>query len=148
MLRLTLASCLSASMLIGAPLLAEDPLTIRTVTADPESYHLRQVTLLGTVRQVHELEPYLLLSGSACYGAYVFTLEDETGALDIIVLGVCGAPMLRTPAVSVGDRVIVRANVQAPGRLGTFYGLDRRPIEGLNPQDLHAIASEIRHASQ
>jgi hypothetical protein len=38
--------------------------------------------------------------------------------------------------------------VQAPGRLGTFYGVDRRPIHGLNPQDLYAVASEIQHTSQ
>ena len=147
-----LAKILLIFLLLGGGSVAdasgEDSLTIAAVTADPEAYHLRQVTVLGTVRQVHELEPYMLLSGSACYGAYIFALEDETGTLDVIVLGVCGAPTIRTPAVSAGDRVIVRANVQAPGRLGTFYGVDRRPIHGLNPQDLYAIASEIRHTSQ
>ncbi|HEV8540446.1 MAG TPA: hypothetical protein VGQ60_04715 [Nitrospiraceae bacterium] len=145
---LTLAALL-ACLLCGAAVSAETPVAIEMIVKDPTPHHLRQVMLRGTVRQVHQLEPYFQPSGMVCYGAYVFTLEDETGTLDIVVLGECGSgKTARAPDVSDGNRVIVRANVQAPGRLGVFYGLDRRPIHELTPQALHAIAREIVHIAQ
>ena len=41
---------------------------MQEVLADP-LFHLRQVTLKGTVRQVQPLDPYEIPAGSTCYGA-------------------------------------------------------------------------------
>lgn len=145
---LSLAAIL-ALLWCGDAVHAEEPAAIGRIMTDPEPYHLRQITLRGTVRQVHQLEPYFQPSGVACHSAYVFTLEDETGTLDVMVLGLCGSGATnRSPDVSVGNRVTVLATVQAPGHLGTFYGLDGRPLHGLNPQALHAIAMDIVHVAQ
>jgi hypothetical protein len=38
---------------------------------------------------------------------------------------------------------MVKAQVQAPGHLGTLYGLDQKPLHGVNLEGLHAIAKEI-----
>jgi hypothetical protein len=136
--------CLAGSMTA----LADESVPIGRIAADPEPYHLRFVTLQGTVQHVHVLEPYRQPSGNICYGTYLFTLQDDTGSLDVAVLGMCGVAIIRPPEVSDGDKVIVKAQVQAPGHLGDFYGLDRRPHPGANPQGLHAIAKEIQQASQ
>jgi hypothetical protein len=123
--------------------LADEPLAIGTIVADPEPYHLRYVTLQGTVQQVQVLEPYRQPSGTICYSTYLFTLQDDTGSLDIAVLGTCGLTVIRPPDVSDGDRIMVKAQVQAPGHLGTLYGLDQKPLHGVNLEGLHAIAKEI-----
>jgi hypothetical protein len=148
-LSLVVLAALLVCLTWGHAVHAEEPVAIGRIIADPEPYHLRQVTLRGTVRQVHQLEPYFQPSGTACHSAYVFALEDETGALEVMVLGLCGSGAAnRPPDVSAGNRVIVRATLQAPGHLGTFYGLDGRPLHGLNPQALHAIAGDIVHIAQ
>lgn len=128
--------------------LADESVPIGRIVADPEPFHMRFVTVQGTVQQVHELDPYRQPSGIICYGTYLFTLQDETGSLDVAVLGICGRPVVRPPEVSDGDRVIVNAQIQAPGHLGSFYGLDGKLHPGMNPQGLHAIAKEIQQAGQ
>jgi len=140
---------LAAVCLPWHPALAAQDVPIGTITKDPEPFHLRQVTLRGTVREVHPLETYFQPSGTACHSAYLFTLEDETGVLEVMVVGLCGSAMLpRPPDVSAGNRVLIRAEIQAPGHLGSFYGLDGRPLQGLNPKHLHAIAKGIEHLPQ
>lgn len=145
----TAASLLvSCSFMGAAGALAGDYVSIGAIVADPEPYHAHVVTLRGTVQQVHELDPYRQPSGTICYGTYLFTLQDDTGSLDVAVLGICGIAIARPPEVSDGDKVIVKAQIQAPGHLGAFYGLDGKPHPGANPQGLHAIAKEIRQSGQ
>ncbi len=144
--RIVLAAWLALASSVAA--LADEPVPIGRIVADPEPYHLRFVTLQGTAQQVQVLDPYRQPSGTICYSTYLFTLQDDTGSLDVAVLGVCGQAVGRTPEVSDGDKVIVKAQIQAPGHLGSFYGPDGRPLPGLNPQGLHAIAKEIVQAGQ
>src|SRR4029079_2390660 len=84
----------ACSIALGAIVLsnafAADPVTIREIRGDPAIYHLKQVTLLGTVRNVQPLDPYRLPAGTTCYGAYLFYLEDESASLNGAVLGLCG----------------------------------------------------------
>ncbi len=94
-----------------------EPVPIAEILADPEPYHLRPVTLQGRVGSIEVLEPYSQPSGSACYGAYRFTLEDGTGSLEIAVLGICGTPVIRPPLVIEGDTVVVVAQIRAPDRI-------------------------------
>lgn len=143
---LVTAIALGAALLCSAlarPVFAEDVETIGAIRTDPESFHMKYVTVQGKLTEVLALEPYYLASGAGCYGAYKLTLEDETGTLPIAVLGICGTPTIRSAPASVGDLVRLRAQVHAPGRLGVFLGIDRRPIPGANPDELHAVASEI-----
>ncbi|MFM8552961.1 MAG: hypothetical protein ACKOCD_11750 [Nitrospiraceae bacterium] len=120
-----------------------EPVTIGTLLLDPQPFHLQHVIVEGTIKQVEALEPYYLASGSGCYGAYRLLLEDETGALPIAVLGICGTPIIRPPPAAQGDRVRIRGQIHAPGHVGSFYGIDRKPIPGANPDELHAVAAEI-----
>src|SRR5207247_10007438 len=100
-------SSISIALLItfASPVLAlsDEPVVIGEIVADPDLYHLKQVTFQGTVRQVKALDPYVQTSGTTCYGAYTFTLEGAPGSFGVAVLGVCGKPMVKTPAVFVGD---------------------------------------------
>lgn len=130
--------------LIGPALaLGGEPIAIGEIVADPDLYHLRLVTFQGTVRQVKALAPYAQTSGTTCYGAYTFRLEDDTGAIEIDVLGVCGKPVLKVPDVIEGDRVIVEAQILAPGHSIPQRGTETSPLLGRDPQSLQAIASTI-----
>lgn len=125
---------------------AEEPVPIHDVLDEPEEYHLTKVTLIGTVSQVEALEPYYIPSGSACYGAYSFTLQDATGSLRVAVLGICGTPVYRPPTISDGDRVMVHAHIQAPGTSGYFRGQLNVPVPSADPGTLRAIALQIQPA--
>jgi hypothetical protein len=95
--------CLGATLLIAAlccPTLGnaeEESVMIGAILEDVEAYHLRMVTMKGTVRDVRERGPYQLPNGTACYGAYTFLLEDDSGMLEVAVVGICGRPALRSP---------------------------------------------------
>lgn len=124
---------------------AEEPIQIATIEADPDTYHLHDVMLHGRVHDLQVLDPYFQPSGSACTGAYLFTLEDETGFLQVAVLGVCGMPAFRPPEVREGETILLKAVIHAPGRFGYSYSLEglRRP--GSSSAPLHAVAREIIH---
>lgn len=105
---------------------AEEPTTIQQILDAPPTYHLRHVLMQGTARDVQPLDPYELPNGEKCYGAYLFRLEDDTAALPVAVLGICGPPRIREPEISDGDRVEVSATIQAPSHGGyylSFRGL-------------------------
>lgn len=144
---LLLCSLLAALAAAEAEILAaEEPVPIASILADPDGHHLRLVTLHGTVREIQVIEPYRQSSGAACYGAYSFVLGDHTGAIEVIVLGVCGVPVSRPPEVAVGDEVLVEAEIQAPGHGGRLYGTDRRPVPGEEGATLRALARTISPA--
>jgi hypothetical protein len=127
---------------------AEEPIQIATIEADPETYHLRDVILHGRVHDLQVLDPYFQPSGTACIGAYLFTLEDETGFIQVAVLGVCGMPAFRPPEVNEGETILLKAVIHAPGRFGYSYSLEglRRP--GSSSAPLHAVAKEIRKSDE
>lgn len=106
---------------------AEDPVSIQQILDEPQIYHLRHVTLHGTVRDVQPLDPYMVADGKmTCYGAYLFRLEDDASTIPVAVLGICGKPLVRDPEVEDGARVEVSATIQAPSHGGyylSFHGL-------------------------
>lgn len=111
---------LSASIMSSTLVWAEEPTSIQQILEEPKTYHLRHVTMRGIVRDVQSLAPYTLANGDFCYGAYLFRLEEDEATLSVAVLGICGKPVVRDPAVEDGDRVEVSATIQAPSHGGTI----------------------------
>jgi hypothetical protein len=139
------------TLFASTPVLSEDPITISDIVADPETFHLKQVTIQGVVGRVKELAPYYLPSGSACYGAYTFLLEDDSAngaVLDVAVLGVCGALRIRFPEVADGDRVRVQAEIQMPSRFGQSRALDGSWIAKEHEPAVRAIAKSISRVEE
>lgn len=122
---------------------AEEPISIQQILEEPQVYHLRHVTLHGTVRDVQSLDPYTLPNGTNCYGAYLFRLEDDTSTLAVAVLGICGKPLVRDPEVEDGARVEVSATIQAPSHGG--YYLSFRGLKVVTEQEgiVQAVADRI-----
>jgi hypothetical protein len=135
-----------AGLVIAAVLLAPgglvragEPVPIGEVVADPDAYHFRIVPLQGTVRKVAPLPPYTPGPDTTCYGAYTFTLEDDTGSIEISVLGICGKPILRKPEVNDGEVILLTAQILSPNHLtSAFKGEVKR---------LRAVANSITHPS-
>ncbi|HWF60877.1 MAG TPA: hypothetical protein VN666_11295 [Nitrospira sp.] len=133
--------------LIGAntPILvwAEESASIQQILEEPRIYHLRHVTLQGTVRDVQPLPPYTVPNGDHCYGAYLFRLEEDAATIPIAVLGICGRPIVRDPEIEDGDRVEISATIQAPSHGG--YYLSFKGLKVVTEQEgvVQAVADRI-----
>jgi hypothetical protein len=140
---LVLCLLLLAGMALPARGIAEEPVSLQQILEDPHVYHLRHVTLEGTVRDVRPLDPYTVPNGTNCYGAYLFRLEDEISSLSVAVLGICGKPLVRDPEVEEGERVTVSATIQAPSHGG--YYLSFRGLKVIGEQEglVQAVADRI-----
>ena len=122
---------------------AEETVTVQEILADPALFHLRQITLRGTVRNVQPLDPYEIPAGSTCYGGYLFSLEDDTAMLPVAVPGLCGVPMVKDPDVEDGARVAVEATVQAPSHGGYALSFKGGKIAMDQEGVVQAIANRI-----
>ena len=122
---------------------AQESVTVQEVLADPALFHLRQITLRGTVRNVQPLDPYEIPAGSTCYGGYLFNLEDDTATLPVAVPGLCGVPMVKDPDVEDGARVVVEATVQAPSHGGYALSFKGGKIAMDQEGVVQAIANRI-----
>ncbi len=133
-------------MIIGLPtiLLAEEPIPIQQILEEPRIYHLRQVTLQGTARDVQPLDPYKLPNEiDVCYGAYLFKLEDDTGVISMAVLGICGRPLIRDPEIEDGQRVEVSATIQAPSHGGYYLSFQGLKVVTEQEGFVQAVATRI-----
>lgn len=141
---LRLSAC---SIAVGAIVLSTafgaEPVTIREILDDPAIYHLKQVTLLGTVRNVQPLDPYKLPAGTTCYGAYLFYLEDESASINVAVFGLCGVPTVKDPDVEDGARVELRATIQAPSHGGYYLSFQGLKVAGEREGVIQAVADRI-----
>jgi hypothetical protein len=122
---------------------AQEAITVQEILADPGLFHLRQITLRGTVRNVQLLDPYEIPAGSTCYGGYLFSLEDDTAMLPVAVPGFCGVPMVKDPDVEDGARVTVEATVQAPSHGGYALSFKGGKIAMDQEGVVQAIANRI-----
>lgn len=122
---------------------AADPITIREILDEPASYHLKQVVLSGTVRDVQPLDPYKLQAGTTCYGAYLFHLEDETASINVAVFGICGFPTVKDPDVEDGKRVELLATIQAPNHGGYYLSFQGLQVAGEREGVIQAVADRI-----
>jgi hypothetical protein len=118
---------------------ADEPVPIGEVIADPDAYHFRLVALQGTVRQVTPLPPYTPGPDTTCYGGYTFLLEDETGSMEVSVLGICGKPVLRKPEVGEGETILLVAQILSPNRVTSA-------VKG-EVKQLRAVANTITRLS-
>jgi hypothetical protein len=120
-----------------------DPITVREILDEPASYHLKQVLLSGTVRNVQPLDPYKLPAGTTCYGAYLFYLEDETASINVAVFGICGFPTVKDPDVEDGARVELLATIQAPNHGGYYLSFQGLKVSGEREGVVQAVADRI-----
>jgi len=122
---------------------AADPITVREILDEPGRFHLRQVMLQGTVRDVHPLDPYTLPAGTTCYGAYLFYLEDETASINVASFGRCGIPLVKDPDVEDGARIELHATVQAPSHGGYYLSFQGLKVAGEREGIIQAVADRI-----
>ncbi len=122
---------------------AGEPVTIREILDEPMSFHLKQVTLRGTVRNVTPLDPYKLPAGTACYGAYLFYLEDDTAAINVAVFGLCGIPTVKDPDVEDGQRIELTTTIQAPSHGGYYLSFQGIKVAGEREGIIQAVADRI-----
>lgn len=133
-------------LIVGLPTLlwAEEPIPIQHILEEPRIYHLRQVTLQGTARDVQPLDPYKLPNEiDICYGAYLFKLEDDTGVISMAVLGLCGRPLIRDPEIEDGQRVEVSATIQAPSHGGYYLSFQGLKVVTEEEGLVQAVATRI-----
>lgn len=136
-----LSVCGLALWFTGA--IAAEPITIREILEEPRNFHLRQVILEGTVRNVQPLDPYKLPAGTMCYGAYLFYLEDKTASINVAVFGICGVPIVKDPDVEDGARVQIHATIQAPSHGGYYLSFQGVAIAGEREGVIQAVADHI-----
>jgi len=135
-----LACCL-LFLATAAP--AADLVTVREIMEEPVRFHLRQVLLQGTVRNVQPLDPYKLPAGTTCYGAYLFHLEDETGSINVAVFGLCGVPTVKDPDVEDGQRIELTATIQAPSHGGYYLSFQGLKVIGEREGVVQAVADRL-----
>ncbi|MDH4097894.1 MAG: hypothetical protein OEV17_04265 [Nitrospira sp.] len=128
---------------LPSPLWAEGQIDIQQVLDEPRVYHLRHVTLHGTVRDVRSLAPYKLPNETVCYGAYLFRLEDGEATIPVAVLGICGKPVVRDPEVEDGDHVEVSATIQAPSHGGYYLSFSGLRVATDQEDVVQAVANRI-----
>jgi len=125
------------------PLWAEEATSIQQILEDPHVYHLRRVTMQGTVRDVTPLDPYKLPNETICYGAYLFRLEEEDSTIPVAVLGLCGKPVVKDPDVEDGDHVEVSATIQAPSHGGYYLSFQGLKVVTEQEGVIQAVADRI-----
>jgi hypothetical protein len=129
--------------LLPCLLWAEEPISIQQILDEPKIYHLRRVTMQGTVRDVTPLDPYKLPNDTVCYGAYLFRLEEEAATIPVAVLGLCGKPTVRDPDVEDGDHVEVSATIQAPSHGGYYLSFSGLKVVTEQEGIVQAVADRI-----
>ena len=130
----------AASALVST---AGEPVTIREILDEPMSFHLKQVTLRGTVRNVTPLDPYKLPTGTVCYGAYLFYLEDDTAVINVAVFGLCGIPTVKDPDVEDGQRIELTTTIQAPSHGGYYLSFQGIKVATDKEGFIQAVADRI-----
>ncbi len=111
-------------VLLSAVIASAEVVQLGDVTARPEAYHLRSVQLQGIATRVQALPPtFNAKFGALCFGAYTFTLSDETGSIVVEVPSVCGRSQEAIGLIVDDQQVSVEARIEAPGYY-TGQGID------------------------
>lgn len=134
---------LAGSVVDSSSVSAAEPIAIREILDAPKSFHLKQVTLQGTVRNVTPLDPYKLQAGTMCYGAYLFYLEDETSSINVAVYGRCGVPTVKDPDVEDGQRIELAVTIQSPSHGGYYLSFQGVKVAREQEGVIQAVADRI-----
>jgi hypothetical protein len=127
----------------GKPAHSRD-LTIHSLLADPQPYHMKIVTLTGTSHQVQALRdapnalPHLDFQCYLVHPPYTFVLADDTGFLQISVRGRLPCVSQHSPAEppEVAEGNLVQVDLQI--RVTPVYQ------DGITTQAVEAQAVGIR----
>ncbi len=123
-------------------------MTILEIMGAPRTFHLKQVTLRGTVRDVTPLDPYEVQAGTMCYGAYLFYLEDETSSINVAVYGRCGIPTVKDPDVEDGQRIELIATIQSPSHGGYYLSFQGAKVARDKEGVIQAVADRITQLAE
>lgn len=130
-----------------AALTSDEVVDTAHILSDPASYHLPTVTMVGTTENVRLLDPVFNYKfGMMCYGAYLFTLRDKAGTLEIEVPSICARTIESRIPVVEKEPIRVRVRLEAPGYY-TGQGLTpggemRQVVRGIAVQIDHATATQ------
>jgi hypothetical protein len=112
---------------------------IGSLLSNPQSYQLHNVILHGAVKHLRRNPPRFIGKCGVVYDSFTFTLEDETGSIEVDVRGHCSIAPPPSPLsllVSEGEIIDVQAYI---------YGvLDR--TDGGSYEIVRALASKITHS--
>ena len=128
------------SLIITHTALAEEAVTIGSILKTPGDYPLQVVTVGGIVQEMEPVQQFRSM-GREC-ASVRFRLEDQTGAIPVLVPGPCGNPGLAAPFIpefTKGDRVRIEARIEAPG----YYTGQGLPPGGTVRGSVEAVAKKV-----
>ena len=131
--------CVFASFLLlflgSSAALAGEPVAIGTLLSSTSYYDQQTVTIQGIARQVEVFPPLTAPRGCRLlYGAYIFTLDDDTGAIQVNVNGSC-TPGVVFP-VGTGGKVVVQGIFHAKSRGANMV---ISPMPQLEAREIHEL---------
>ena len=106
---------------------AEDTVKIGTILSNSGSYVNQIVSVVGTVRSPRLQQYKSNITGTIKCNQY-FTLADETGSIPAVSLSHCAVGGQEAIILDNGDRVLVEANVEAPGSDTSVLGGKAEPL--------------------
>lgn len=105
-----------AGLFLSAAMASAEVVQLGNILARPEAYHLKSVQLQGVATHVQALSPtFVKKLGTVCFGAYTFTLSDESGSIVVEVLSPCRRSQDAVTIVTENQQVSVEVRIEAPG---------------------------------
>ena len=102
--------------LLSASMASAEMVQIGNILTRPEAHHLKIVQLQGVATHVQALPPtFINKFGAMCYGAYTFTLSDETGSIFVEVASMCGRLQEAVKIITENQKVSAEVRIEAPG---------------------------------
>ena len=107
---------IQVGFLLSAAMASAEMVQTGNILTRPEAYHLRSVQLQGVAAHIQALPPtFSNKFGAMCYGAYTFTLSDETGSIVVEVPSMCGRLQEAVTILTESQKVSVEIRIEAPG---------------------------------
>lgn len=108
--------CIQVWFILSAAIASAEMVQIGSILTRPEAYHLKTVQLQGVATHIHALPPIFNSKfGAMCYGAYTFTLSDETGNIVVEVPSMCGRSQEAVTTIPENQQVSAEVRIEAPG---------------------------------
>jgi hypothetical protein len=102
--------------ILSAAMVSAEIIQIGNILTRPEAYHLKSVQLQGVATHIQALPPtFNNKFGAMCYGAYTFTLSDETGSIVVEVPSMCGRLQEAVTIITENQNVSAEVRIEAPG---------------------------------